>query len=135
LARLDTIHRFTRLPLFNPYLRRRYNYGGFFRHNLAVMAGITVFIALVLTAMQVGFTTGGLRDNASFQQASYGFTIFAILGPICAFELLVSRALLTLAHDLSWLCGGRARRRYRARQTPSSFGVKPPAAGVGTYAA
>ncbi|KND87590.1 hypothetical protein TOPH_07776 [Tolypocladium ophioglossoides CBS 100239] len=67
------------------------------------MAAATVFIALVLTAMQVGLTTDRLRENASFQRASFGFTVFAILGPICAFGLVALGALLNLVKDVPQL--------------------------------
>lgn len=70
------------------------------------MAAVTIFIALVLAAMQVGLASDALRDNASFQLASYGFTVFAILGPICAFSLLVLRALLTLSQGRTGTLGG-----------------------------
>ena len=44
------------------------------------MATAAIFVALVPTAMQVGLATEQLRGNAAFQQASYGFAVFAILG-------------------------------------------------------
>lgn len=100
LSRLNTIHRFTRLPPFDPYLRGWNNYGGFFRDSFAWIATATVFVALVLTAMQVGLATERLQGNANFQHASYGFTVFAILGPICAFVLVVLGALFNLVKDL-----------------------------------
>ncbi|KAI0009265.1 hypothetical protein F4779DRAFT_627953 [Xylariaceae sp. FL0662B] len=49
---------------------------------LAPVAAVTVYIALALTAMQVGLATNVLRDDNAFNRASYGFTIFAILGPL-----------------------------------------------------
>ncbi|GAW21827.1 hypothetical protein ANO14919_113520 [Xylariales sp. No.14919] len=49
---------------------------------LAPVAVATVYIALALAAMQVGLATNALKDDFSFNQASYGFTIFAILGPL-----------------------------------------------------
>jgi hypothetical protein len=103
LSRINTINRFTRLPPFDPYLRGWRNYGSLFRDNLAWMAAATVFIALVLTAMQVGLATTRLQGNTNFQKASYGFTVFAILGPICAFGLVVLGALFNLVKDLPWL--------------------------------
>jgi hypothetical protein len=103
LSRLDTIHRFTQFPPFEPYLRGRRNYGSLFRDNLTWLATATVFIALVLTAMQVGLATDQLKDNKSFMATSYGFTIFAILGPLCAFSLVVLDALYHLVKDLPWL--------------------------------
>ncbi|KAL1895034.1 hypothetical protein Sste5346_005454 [Sporothrix stenoceras] len=108
LSRINTISRFTSLPSFDPYLRGWRNYGSFFRDNLAWMATAAVFIALVLTAMQVGLATERLQSNADFQRASYGFTIFAILGPMCAFGLAALGALLNLVKDLPWLVGDKA---------------------------
>lgn len=107
LSRINTIHRFTSLPRFDSYIRGRQNYSSFFRDNIAWMAVATAFIALVLTAMQVGLATERLAANASFQQASYGFTVFAILGPLCVFGLIVLRALFHLVRDLPLLFGGR----------------------------
>lgn len=102
LSRLNMIHRFTRVPLFNPYIRSWRNYGSLFRGNLAWMASAMVFIALVLTAMQVGLATDRLKDNAAFQQASYGFTVFAILGLIGVFSLILLAAAYNLVEDLPW---------------------------------
>jgi hypothetical protein len=111
LSRVNTIHRFTRLPRFDPYLRSRHNYGSLFGDNLAWMAAATFFVVLVLTAMQVGLGTERLKDNAAFQQASYGFTVFAILGPLCAFGLVVLGALFHLVKDLPLLLGRQRTRR------------------------
>ncbi|KAM7209827.1 hypothetical protein V8F06_014790 [Rhypophila decipiens] len=77
------------------------------------MAAATVFVALVLTAMQVGLATERLQGNAAFQQASYGFTIFAILGPLCVFGLVVLDALFHLVKDLPSLL-----RRQRGGTAP-----------------
>ncbi|KAK3329965.1 hypothetical protein B0H66DRAFT_611144 [Apodospora peruviana] len=80
LSRVNTIHRFTRLPPFDPNLRGWLNYGSLFRDNLAWIATATVLIALVLTAMQVRLATERLQGDADFQRVSYGFTGFSILG-------------------------------------------------------
>jgi hypothetical protein len=63
LSRLNTIRR---LPPFNPYLRGWRNYGSLFYENIAWMAAVNVFFALVLTAMQVGVATEQLQTNAAF---------------------------------------------------------------------
>ncbi|GAB1317485.1 Subtilisin-like serine protease [Madurella fahalii] len=118
LSRINTIHRFTQPPPFEPYLRDRHNYSSLFRDNLAWMAAATVFVALVLTAMQVGLATERLRGDAAFQQASYGFTVFAILGPMCAFGLVVLGALFNLLKDLPSLLGGQ---RNRMAPHPQHF--------------
>ncbi|KAK4656341.1 hypothetical protein QC762_0059390 [Podospora pseudocomata] len=111
LSRINTIHRFTRLPPFHPYVRDWHSYSSLFHDNLAWMATAAVFLALVLTAMQVGLATERLQQDTTFQQASYGFTVFAILGPICAFGLVALGTLFNLVNDLLLLIG---RRRNRA---------------------
>jgi hypothetical protein len=103
LSRLNIIHRFTQLPPFDPYLRSWRNYGSLFRDNLTWLATTTVFVALVLTAMQVGLATDQLKGDSNFMAASYGFTVFAILGPICVCGLMVLASLFNLAKDLPWL--------------------------------
>jgi hypothetical protein len=41
--------------------------------------------------MQVGLATNVLKDNFAFQRASYGFTVFSILGPLvfCLISFIV----------------------------------------------
>lgn len=58
------------------------SYGEMLNANLAPIGAATIYIALVLTAMQVGLATHQLGDNNAFQNASYGFTIFAITAPV-----------------------------------------------------
>jgi hypothetical protein len=126
LSRLNTISRLTSLPLLNPYFRGRYTYGSLFRDNLAWMATTTVFVAVVLTAMQVGLATDRLREDATFQLASYGFTVFAILGPMGAFALVILYALFHLVKDLPSLLGARRKRAATGRAI-SSAELKSPA--------
>ncbi|KAK0752900.1 hypothetical protein B0T18DRAFT_313080, partial [Schizothecium vesticola] len=86
------------------------NYSSLFHDNLAWIATAAVFMALVLTAMQVGLATEQLQGNATFQQASYGF---AILGPLCAFRLVALSALFNLVNDLPLLIRGDRNRTAR----------------------
>jgi hypothetical protein len=127
LSRINNISRFTRLPPFDPYLRGWRNYSSLFRDNLAWMAAATVFIALVLTAMQLGLATDRLKDNRSFQRASYGFTVFSILGPMCAFGLVALGALFNLVKDLPWLIGGEKAPAQVAPQDNPEQNQNPPA--------
>ncbi|KAF4331871.1 subtilisin-like serine protease [Fusarium beomiforme] len=84
LSRLNKIYHLSRAPLHG-YMAHWNQYATFFQDNFAWLAGTTVYIAVVLTAMQVGLATDSLKDNDAFQSASYGFTVFSILGPlICA---------------------------------------------------
>lgn len=39
--------------------------------------------------MQVGLATDALGKDQSFQSASYGFTVFSIVGPLAATGLIV----------------------------------------------
>ncbi|KAL2126774.1 hypothetical protein VTI74DRAFT_270 [Chaetomium olivicolor] len=70
LSRLNEIYFLFRTP-FRGYMSRWNQYGSFFRDNLAWLAGTTVYIAIVLTAMQVGLVTDILKDNHGFQSASW----------------------------------------------------------------
>lgn len=67
---------------FRGYSFRYQTYGELITANLAPIAAATVYIALVLTAMQVGLATPQLADNDAFQRVSYGFAVFSILAPV-----------------------------------------------------
>lgn len=107
LSRLDNIHRFTQLPLLEPYLRDRRNFGSLFRDNITWLATATVFLVLVLTAMQVGLATDQLKNNKRFMAASEGFTVFALLGPLCGFGFIVLDLIHHLLKELPWLLRGQ----------------------------
>ncbi|KAG4269290.1 hypothetical protein FPRO04_12067 [Fusarium proliferatum] len=55
---------------FRGYSFRYQTYGELLTANLAPIAAATVYIALVLTAMQVGLATPQLADNDAFQKVS-----------------------------------------------------------------
>ena len=107
LSRLNKIYALWQTPGYG-YVPRWNRYNAFFRDNFSWLAATTVYIALVLTAMQVGQGTGLLADNDAFDAASYGFAVFSILGP------LVSAALIFLVFSLvyvyNWVV---SRRLYR----------------------
>ncbi|KAI6381343.1 hypothetical protein MCOR25_001274 [Pyricularia grisea] len=87
LSRLNKIYFYWETPLAN-YTAMFNQYGSFFRHNLGLLVSSIGYVVVVLTAMQVGLATD-LKDNQAFQSASYGFAIFAILGPLAALGLIV----------------------------------------------
>jgi hypothetical protein len=103
LSRLNAINRITNVSLFRPYLRSWHNYSTYFRDNLTWVATATIFAAFVLTAMQVGLATEKLGKNTDFQRASYGFTVFSLVGPICFVVLMALIALFNLFVDLPGL--------------------------------
>lgn len=88
LSRLNKIYTLFQTPL-RGYMARWNQYNAFFRDSFTWLASGTLYIALVLSAMQVGLATEALGDNRAFQSASYGFTIFSILGPIIAASLIL----------------------------------------------
>lgn len=106
LSRLNKIYRFTRWPLLlGPYMTHWHEYGSFFQDNFTWLASTTVFIAIVLTAMQVGLAADKLKDNSSFQSASYGFTVFSILGPLIAVTLIITASLVLFIYN--WVATSR----------------------------
>lgn len=81
LSRLNKIYFFRFLAL-RGYRFELATYGVYFQRNLAPIASFIVYIAVVLTAMQVGLATERLASNKAFQDASYGFTVFSIVAPL-----------------------------------------------------
>lgn len=88
LSRLNKIYMLARLPFLRGYLPHWQQYGTYFRDNLAWLATGTVYIAIVLTAFQVGQATS-LAENNTFRSATYGFTVFSILFPLIAALLII----------------------------------------------
>lgn len=106
LSRLNKIYRFTRCPwLLGPYMSHWHQYGSYFQDNFTWLASTTVYIAIVLTAMQVGLAADKLKDNRSFQSASYGFTVFSILGPLVAAMLIIVAFLVLFVFN--WVATSR----------------------------
>lgn len=88
LSRINKIHFLWKTP-FRGYLSHWNQYGAFLHDNFAVLASSTVYIAVVLTAMQVGLATEKLQNNTAFQSASYGFTVFSIIGPLVVMTMVI----------------------------------------------
>ncbi|KAJ5587989.1 uncharacterized protein N7459_003754 [Penicillium hispanicum] len=65
-------------------LNQVYAFRELFRDYLTLLTGVTIYVALVLAAMQVGLATTCLSESISFQNASSGCTVFAILGTLVA---------------------------------------------------
>ncbi|RLL95028.1 hypothetical protein CFD26_101706 [Aspergillus turcosus] len=84
LSRLNKIYRFSQRPFLRGYMSHWQQYRTFFQENFRSLASATVYVAIVLSAMQVGLATRSLADNDAFQSASYGFAVFSVLGPLAA---------------------------------------------------
>ncbi|KAI1363905.1 hypothetical protein F5Y08DRAFT_308401 [Xylaria arbuscula] len=88
LGRLNKIY-YSQRPFLCGYVSRWNQYKSFFHDNFTWLASTTVYIVVVLTALQVGLATNSLGNNAAFQSASYGFTILSILGPLIASGIIL----------------------------------------------
>ncbi|KAN0072640.1 hypothetical protein V8E54_009569 [Elaphomyces granulatus] len=75
-------------------------YSQMFRENVAPVAGAIVYIALALTAMQVGLAIPKLSENDAFVNASYGFVIFSILAPLVLTMLIIFVVTIFILHNL-----------------------------------
>ncbi|GIK03992.1 hypothetical protein Aspvir_008067 [Aspergillus viridinutans] len=84
LSRLNKMYRLSQRPFLRGYMSHWHQYGTFFQENFQWLASATVYIAIVLSAMQVGLATKALAGNDAFNSASYGFAVFAVLGPLAA---------------------------------------------------
>jgi hypothetical protein len=84
LNRLNTIYRLTGRALFRGYQSECSQYSSFLQDNFAWLASVLAYMAIVLTAMQVGLATKALADDSTFQAASYGFTVFTMVSSLAA---------------------------------------------------
>ena len=87
LSRLNWIHRVSSRWSNARNCLRGYHQGPswyslFVRRNFGWLVVAFAYMAIVLSAMQVGLATGRLGGSASFQRASYGFAVFAIIMPV-----------------------------------------------------
>jgi hypothetical protein len=115
LSRLNWIQRFSKIWVFRPYHTVWQNYAAFFRDQLAWVATATVYIAVVLTAMQVALATDNIGKDEAFQWASYVFSIFSILGPVgAAFLILVA---FVFKGILNWIYTIASHRKARNKHT------------------
>ncbi|KAI0188279.1 hypothetical protein EV127DRAFT_342977, partial [Xylaria flabelliformis] len=99
LSRLNFFSRFTQFPPFTSYIRGWRTYGSLVRDNVTWFATAAVFVALVLTALQVGLATDQLKDNDAFVRFSYGFSVFSIVAPVGAFAFIVLEAVYNVIKD------------------------------------
>ena len=82
LSRLNKIYVCQKGSFLRGYRSKYQTYEELFLAYLTPITAMTVYFALVLTAMQVGLATDKLQHSGAFQNASYGFTVFSILGPL-----------------------------------------------------
>lgn len=109
LSRLNWIHRFS-APWTNgrAFLRGYHQgprwYSLFVRRNFGWLVVVFAYMAIVLSAMQVGLATERLGGSAGFQRASYGFAVFAIVVPVFGvLFLLVASAAISVYYVVATL--------------------------------
>ncbi|KIX98192.1 uncharacterized protein Z520_06272 [Fonsecaea multimorphosa CBS 102226] len=103
LSRINMIYRFH--PTYHlRHMVRGYHYSNmtyqsFLRRNFAWLVVVFAYLTIILTAMQVGLGTSQLRNNRSFNNASYGFAVFAIVLPLVALGMgMLVSLFLTVYH-------------------------------------
>ncbi|KAK5707220.1 N-acetylglucosaminyldiphosphodolichol N-acetylglucosaminyltransferase catalytic subunit alg13 [Elasticomyces elasticus] len=117
LGRLDKIYRIRQGEWLHGYSTStgHPSYEAFFAENLGTFAAATVYIIVVLTALQLGLTTERLDDNHTFQNVCYGFAIFAIVSPIAALGSVMAISLVAFfAHWSRTVVAQRAGRGIEA---------------------
>lgn len=82
LSRLSKIYAFRRSHLLRGYESPYQTYEEFFQEYFGILAAMTIYIALVLAAMQVGLATNYLGSSPPFQSVSTWFTVYSILVPL-----------------------------------------------------
>ncbi|KAL7906990.1 hypothetical protein GGI35DRAFT_457433 [Trichoderma velutinum] len=92
LTRLNVISRFCTNTFDFKTLIRGYDYGyhqysTYLERNFKWVLTAFIYITVVLAAMQVGLATTKLNENATFNRASYVFTMFSILAPIISLAI------------------------------------------------
>jgi succinate dehydrogenase/fumarate reductase cytochrome b subunit len=68
--------------LLRGYYYPYYRYSSFFRRNFGWLFAVFAVVTVLLTAMQVGLATESLARNQTFQNISYGLTVFSMLLPL-----------------------------------------------------
>jgi len=81
LSRLNKIFKLIQRPILRGYVYRWQHYSSLFQEYFELLAALTVYVAIILTAMQVGLATDKLSKSKAFMNASYGLTVLSILGP------------------------------------------------------
>ena len=94
LTRVNWIYRLCSNVPKDTSIVRAYQFGystytSFVESNLTSLTVATIYVVLVLTAMQVGLGTKRLKEDDAFNSASYGFTVFSIMAPLVAIAAIL----------------------------------------------
>ncbi|KAF5523081.1 hypothetical protein CGCA056_v005721 [Colletotrichum aenigma] len=97
LTRLNKIFFYKYTP-GKQYKSQWNQYSSFFDDNLGFIVSTFAYVAIILTAMQVGLATE-LQHNTSFESMSSGFTIFVIIGLVVALSFVMIAFLYLFANN------------------------------------
>ncbi|KAH0536849.1 hypothetical protein FGG08_006311 [Glutinoglossum americanum] len=120
LYRLNWIYRLCSLTqsftnVVRGYAYPYHQYSTFFKRNTAWLVGVIGYVAVVLTAMQVGLSTNQLKDNSTFHAASYSFTIFSILGPLAILGIVITFVFVLVIFNAIYMLVWN-KKQYKKRQ-------------------
>ncbi|KAF2156900.1 hypothetical protein K461DRAFT_263872 [Myriangium duriaei CBS 260.36] len=102
LHRLNLIYRFLGYDIVRGYHYTYDGYSDFLRDQFTWLAATTVYIAIVLTAMQAGLATDRLHGNNAFQAVSVGFTAFSIIAPLLGVGVVMGSFIVLLIGNWTW---------------------------------
>jgi hypothetical protein len=130
LGRVNMIYRLcrntrTQRTFIRGYLYGYHKYSSFLSQNLAWVVTATVYVTVVLTAMQVGLGTSELRSNQIFNRASYGFTVFSILAPLIILLVAVFVLLILIWFNLDYTLGKRNSAREKFATVFTNAAIRP----------
>jgi hypothetical protein len=114
LTRLNLVYHFKKNYVLRGYSKIGGHavYEDLLRDNFATLAGVLGYVVILLTAMQLGLATDKLGHNDSFQSASYGFTVFAMIVPLIMTALIFLGVVVLFVNN--WLATkAYERKRFR----------------------
>lgn len=120
LTRLNKVYRFKKGFILRGYSKVADNafYDDILRDNFAALASVLAYVAIALTAMQLGIATDELGHNSAFQKASYGLTVFSIIVPLIV-SVFIAIGVVVLVVSNWAATKSYERRRFR------EMGVEP----------
>ncbi|OBT77957.1 hypothetical protein VF21_04362 [Pseudogymnoascus sp. 05NY08] len=125
LNRLNSIYRikFRSKHFIRGYFYDYHEFGTFLEENFAWILTFFGYVAIVLTAMQVGLATKHLVNNDAFHNASYGFTVFSIASPLVAVGVIGIILFVTAADNFIKAANHERNNIRPEKRTGSDLGV------------
>lgn len=100
LSRLSKIYAFRHGQLLRGYDFPYQTYAEFFQEYFSLLTVATIYIALVLAAIQVGLATNYLSSSPPFQSVSTWFTVYSIMAPPFTISLVAIAGCVQFVNNL-----------------------------------